>query len=149
NLVSDRARESLRISEKKIEDSTRRLSSGRRINSADDDAAGLAISTRMLVKEDGLRTASDALSEGKDMLRTADGAYSAISGELNRINQLALSGANGTRTEEDRELMETEITGLVDEIKHLSTSTHYNQLTLLDEKTPDNLAIQASDQGGD
>ena len=81
-----------------------RLSSGKRINSAADDAAGLAIATRMRAKENGLGVASRNTQDGISLIRTADSALNSVSNILLRMRDLAVQSANGTNSVDDQKL---------------------------------------------
>jgi flagellin len=112
--------------------SLQRLSSGLRINSARDDAAGLAIVSRMTSRlgslDAALRNANDAIS----MLQTADGAVSSIASTLQRMRVLAVQAANGSNTTSDREAIDKELQQLSAGIAHIARSTSFNGVNLLD-----------------
>lgn len=145
--ASSKIQENLRLQEKKMEETSRAMSSGKRVYSASADAAGLAVSTRMVVKEDGLRTASDGMGRASDLLATADSSLNTVQDILQRMNDIALMGANGTWTDEDRELMTTEMLQLTGEVQHIMEGSHYNGIHLL---TPDDpILIPMSEQSGD
>ena len=108
-----------------------RLSSGKRINSAADDAAGLAIATRMRAKENGLGVASRNTQDGISLIRTADSALNSVSNILLRMRDLAVQSANGTNSGDDRAATEKEFKQLKDQIDYIADNTAFNGTTLL------------------
>jgi flagellin len=108
-----------------------RLSTGQRINAASDDAAGLAIASRMTSQvrglEVGIRNANDAIS----MISVADGAMTEVSNMLQRMRELALQSANGTTTSADRSYMNSEYQNLITEIERISQNTQWNGRAIL------------------
>ncbi|OSY01731.1 hypothetical protein BTJ45_00794 [Bacillus mycoides] len=131
NINSMRTQEYMRQNQDKMNVSMNRLSSGKRINSAADDAAGLAIATRMRAKENGLGVASRNTQDGISMIRTADSAMNSVSNILLRMRDLAVQSANGTNTNENRGALEKEFSALRDQIDYISTNTQFNGKTLL------------------
>lgn len=110
-----------------------KLSSGYRINSAADDAAGLAISEKMRAQITGLDTASDNAEDGISLVSTAEGALTEVHSMLNRMVELADQSANGTYQDDvDRENLQKEITSLSSEIDRISEGTNFNGINLLD-----------------
>jgi flagellin len=109
-----------------------RLSSGLRINSAADDAAGLAISDRMTAQVNGLNQAARNANDGISLAQTADGALSSVSDNLQRIRQLAVQSANATNSSSDRASLQLEVTQLQSEIDRVATQTQFNGINLLD-----------------
>ena len=110
-----------------------KLSSGYRINSAADDAAGLAISEKMRAQITGLDTASDNAEDGISLVSTAEGALTEVHSMLNRMVELADQSANGTYQDDvDRENLQKEISSLSDEIDRISEGTNFNGINLLD-----------------
>ena len=132
NLMSMNAANNLQFSYNRLSKSTERLSSGLRINSAADDAAGLAI--RELMRSDirvlnqGIRNAQDAIS----MIQTADGALSVIDEKLIRMKELAEQAATGTYTSTQRLMIESEYQQMASEISRIANATDFNGLKLLD-----------------
>ena len=96
------ANNSLKMNDKKLTISLERLSSGYKINSAKDNAAGLAISRRMNAQIKGLKVASQDAKDGTSVIEIADGALSEVHDILQRMNELAVKAANGTLNDEDR-----------------------------------------------
>lgn len=102
------------------------LSTGKRINSAADDAAGLAISNRMTAQIRGLDQAIRNANDGISMLQTAEGALSEVTNMLQRIRELAVQAANDTYSDADRESLQLEVTELIDEIDRIGNNTMWN-----------------------
>ncbi len=111
--------------------SIEKLSSGLRINRAGDDAAGLAISEKMRGQIRGLEQATRNAQDGISLIQTAEGALNETHSILQRMNELATQGANGTLSATDRTAIGDEITQLNSEIDRISTSTKFNGQTLL------------------
>ena len=109
-----------------------RLSSGLRINSAADDAAGLAIADRMTAQVNGLNQAARNANDGISLAQTADGALSSVSDNLQRIRELAVQSANATNSSSDRASLQLEVTQLQAEIDRVATQTQFNGTNLLD-----------------
>jgi flagellin len=118
-----------------------RLSTGQRINSASDDAAGLAISSRMTSQVNGLnmavRNANDAIS----MVQTADGAAVEVSNMLQRMRELAVQAASETTSATDRDALDVEFEALTAEIERIADNTQWNGTTLLDGTIGTNGAV--------
>ena len=109
-----------------------RLSSGLRINSAKDDAAGLAISDRMTAQINGLNQAARNANDGISLAQVADGALSSVSDNLQRMRELAVQSANATNSSSDRAALQQEVGQLAAEIDRVSTQTQFNGINLLD-----------------
>lgn len=148
NIVSQRTQENLRINQEKLSKSMNRLSSGKRINSSADDAAGLAVATRMEVKSSGLGIASRNSADAISMLETAEAAMNSVQSILQRMHDLALQAANGTYSDSDKALYQKEFKQLQSEIDHIAKNTNFNGIAMLSE-TNTTISIQASDQSGD
>jgi len=123
-----------------------RLSSGKRINSAKDDAAGLAISTRMDAKVRGLSQAIRNSNDGISLAQTAEGALQETSNILVRMRELAVQAANGTSSASDRTALQAEATQLLAQIDDIATRTDFNGTVLLDGSA--NLDIQTGVDSG-
>ena len=108
-----------------------RLSTGLRINSASDDAAGLAIASRMRSQVNGLEQAARNANDGISMLQVAEGAVSEISNILGRMKELAVQSASGTYSDTDRAALDLEFQQLMQEIDRIATKTEWNEKTLL------------------
>jgi flagellin len=117
--------------EKAQRSSLEKLSSGSRINSAADDAAGLAISQKMTAQANGLNQASSNAQDGISLVQTAEGALSETQSILQRMNTIATQAANGTLAANDRAAVGTEVTQLNAEIDRIATTTKFNGQTLL------------------
>ena len=109
-----------------------RLSSGLRINSAKDDAAGLAISERFTSQIRGLNQAARNANDGISLAQTAEGSLGTISSNLQRMRELAVQSANATNSASDRAALQQEVTQLASEIDRVATQTQFNGTTLLD-----------------
>ncbi|MDE5931048.1 MAG: flagellin [Lachnospiraceae bacterium] len=112
--------------------STERLSSGYKINRAADDAAGLAISEKMRRQVKGLTQASANAQDGISTVQTAEGALNEVHDMLQRMNELAVKGENGTLTTTDRSSIQAEIRQLMSEIDRVQSTTTFNEMNLLD-----------------
>jgi flagellin len=111
--------------------SLQRLSSGLRINSAKDDAAGLAISERFTAQIRGLEQANRNANDGISMLQTAEGALDEVGNMLQRMRELAVQAANGTVSDADKKSLDDEFTELRDEIVRITDTTEFNGTSLL------------------
>lgn len=127
SLVTQRA---LAETQKDSSVALERLSTGLRINSAKDDAAGLAISNRLTAQINGLSAAVRNTNEGVSMLQVADGAMAEITENLQRMRELAVQSANGTNSTADQTALNTEFSSLTSEINRIATSTKFNGNTL-------------------
>ena len=132
NVSALKAQNSSRVASNMLDTAMERLSSGKRINSAKDDAAGLAIATRMDAKVRGLNQAIRNSNDGISLAQTAEGGMSEISNILIRMRELAVQSANGTQTTEDRTAMQTEVTALTAQITDIGSRTDFNGTKLLD-----------------
>ena len=108
-----------------------RLSTGLRINSAKDDAAGLAISTRMRSEVSGLEMAAKNANDAISMLEVAEGATLEISNMLNRMRELAVQSASGTYSDNDRGALDLEFGALMSEIDRIAKNTTWNTMSIL------------------
>ncbi|EGK73167.1 MAG: flagellin [Methyloversatilis sp.] len=131
NVASLTAQRNLNSSQNSLATSLQRLSSGLRINSARDDAAGLAISQRMNAQVKGLNQAARNASDGISMIQTAEGGMSQIQDMLIRMKELATQGSNSTLADAERSFISDEMTQLRDEINNISTRTKFNGQQLL------------------
>lgn len=131
NVASLNAQRNLNTSQNSLNTSLQRLSSGLRINSAKDDAAGLAISERMTAQIKGLTVASRNANDGISLAQTAEGALGEVSNNLQRIRELAVQASNGTNTQVDRDALNAEVTQLKAEIQRVAEQTTFNGQELL------------------
>ena len=132
NIASLNAQRNLDRSQSANETALQRLSSGLRINSAKDDAAGLAISTRFESQTRGLNVAIRNAGDGIALAQTAEGALGSISDSLQRIRELAVQSANATNSDADRLALNAEASQLIAEITRVSEETNFNGRKLLD-----------------
>ncbi|BCL75361.1 flagellin [Jeongeupia sp. HS-3] len=132
NVASLNAQRNLGTSQASLNTSLQRLSSGLRINSAKDDAAGLAISDRMSSQIRGLDQAKRNANDGVSLVQTAEGALNEIGNNLQRIRELGIQASNGSNTQVDRDALDTEVTQLKAEIQRVATQTTFNGQKLLD-----------------
>ena len=132
NIASLNAQRNLNSSQAATNQALERLSSGLRINSAKDDAAGLAISTRFQSQINGLNVAIRNVGDGVSLSQTAEGALGAMTDSLQRIRELALQSANGTNSDADRQALNSETQQLIAEISRAGSQTNFNGLNLLD-----------------
>ena len=112
--------------------SLQRLSTGLRINSAKDDAAGLAISERFTSQINGLKVAARNTNDGISLTQTAESALGTISDSLQRIRELAIQSINATNSSSDRQALNAEVQQLKEAINHTATTTQFNDIALLD-----------------
>ena len=125
--------------------SSEKLSSGYRINRAGDDAAGLKISEKMRSQVRGLNRASTNAQDGVSLIQTAEGALNEAHSILQRMNELAVQGANDTNENIDREAINEELNALTEELDRISTTTQFNKQNLLDGTFQDkNLQVGAN-----
>ena len=122
----------LKASTNNLQNTMQRLSSGLRINSAKDDAAGLAISNRFTSRINGMEQASRNTNDSISMLQTAEGALSTVTDSLQRIRTLAVQAANGTNSLADKQSLQAEVQQLKDEIRTLYDRTNFNGVQLFD-----------------
>ena len=148
NVKAIVAQDSMRSVNLKLATAMERLSTGLRINSAKDDAAGLAISERMNAQVRGFGMAIKNANDGLSMAQTADGAYGEVTSMLQRMRELAVQAANGAMGPLDRRSLQLEIEELKTEIENVATKTHFNNITLLDG-TAKNVNLQIGANQGD
>ena len=150
NVNASVAQNALTRNERAMNTAMERLSTGQRINAASDDAAGLAIGSRMTSQirglETGIRNANDAIS----MINTADGALIEVTNMLLRMRELALQASNGTTTSADRDYLSAEYANLLSEIDRIAQNTQWNGMNILNHKTTasSQFAYQVGANGG-
>ncbi|AJC44693.1 flagellin [Xanthomonas sacchari] len=132
NVMSLNAQRNLNTTSASLATTIQRLSSGLRINSAKDDAAGLAISERFTTQIRGLDVASRNANDGISLAQTAEGAMVEIGNNLQRIRELAVQSANATNSTTDRGALNSEVKQLAAEIDRVSSQTNFNGTKLLD-----------------
>nr|WP_291995266.1 flagellin [Candidatus Accumulibacter sp. ACC003] len=132
NVASLNSQRSLNMSQNTLATSLQRLSSGLRINSAKDDAAGLAISQRMTSQINGLNQASRNANDGISLAQTAEGGLQSITESLQRMRELAVQSSNATNTATDRAALQNEVDQLVQQINTVAGQTAFNGVKVLD-----------------
>ena len=132
NMASLNAQRNLSNSQNSLTTSMQRLSSGMRINSAKDDAAGLAISERMTAQVNGLNQAAKNANDGISLAQTAEGTLGTIGNNLQRIRELAVQSRNATNSSDDRAAIQKEVSQLTAEIDRVAKNTAFNGTNLLD-----------------
>ena len=137
NMMAMNANNSIKMENKKLAANTEKLSSGFRINRSADDAAGLSISEKMRTQIRGLNRASLNAQDGISMIQVAEGALNEVHSILQRMNELAVQGANDTNVTADRDCIKKEITQLAIEIDEISNRTEFNGMKLLDSTVKD------------
>ncbi|ACY31198.1 flagellin [Comamonas thiooxydans] len=147
NIQSLNAQRNLGTSQSSLSTSMQRLSSGLRINSAKDDAAGLAIAERMSAQVRGLNQAQRNANDGVSLAQTAEGALSTIGGNLQRIRELAVQSRNATNSTEDRAALQKEVDQLKEEIDRVATTTSFNGTKLLNGSFTDQEFQVGANQG--
>ena len=147
NTLSQLTQNNLDKSQKAQNQAIERLSSGQRINSAKDDAAGLAISDRMTSQVNGLKQANRNANDGMSMAQTAESALSAVTDNLQRVRELTVQAKNGTYTDEDRQSINNEIDARLQEVDRIGKDTTFNGKQLLGSSaTTYSGTAQTSDQ---
>ncbi len=126
------AANSLAKNERAMNEAMERLSTGKRINNAGDDAAGLAISSRMTSQIEGLEQAARNANDAISMIQTADGALTEITSVLQRMREITVQASSATNSAADITALATEFNGLRDEVTNIVTYTTWNGRTLLD-----------------
>ena len=132
NISSLNAQRNLNSSQSSLAMSMQRLSSGLRVNSAKDDAAGLAIAERMNTQVRGLNVAARNANDGISLAQTAEGALGKVSDMLQRMRELAVQSANATNSNADRGALDAEVQQLKSEIDRVATTTSFNGRKILD-----------------
>ena len=132
NVGSLNAQRSLAASGAELKTAMERLSSGKKINSAADDAAGFAIAERMTAQIRGLNMATKNANDGLSMLAVIENATNDVTDMLHRMRELAVQAANDTNGSEDRTFLQKEVAALIEEIDRVATQTTYNGQTVLD-----------------
>ena len=147
NIMSLNAQRNLSNTGADLATSLQRLSSGLRINSAKDDAAGLAISERFTTQIRGMDQAARNANDGISLAQTAEGAMGEIGNNLQRIRELAVQSRNATNSASDREALNKEAQQLKAEIDRVATQTSFNGVKLLDGSFQDQTFQVGANQG--
>lgn len=132
NLASLNTQRNLSSSQAALATSIQRLSTGMRVNSARDDAAGLAIAERMNAQVRGLTVAARNANDGVSLAQTAEGSLGKIGDMVQRIRELAVQSSNATNSSDDRASLQAEVAQLKEEIDRVATTTNFNGTKLLD-----------------
>ncbi|MCP4605425.1 MAG: flagellin FliC [Proteobacteria bacterium] len=148
NIASINAQRNMTRVQKLLNTSMARLSSGLRINSAKDDAAGLAISEKLRAQIRGLGQAERNANDGISMVQTAEGALNEVGGALIRMRELAVQASTGTLGSEERKYLEDEFLALVSEIDRISAVTEFNGMKLLDGAASTGIDFQVGVNSG-
>ncbi len=148
NITAMNSNRMLGLTTKSQASSTEKLSSGYKINRAADDAAGLAISEKMRRQVRGLTQASANAQDGISAVQTAEGALNEVHDMLQRMNELAVKGENGTQTSTDRAYIAMEINQLMSEIDRVQGTTTFNEMSLLDGKGFKKVGLQVGAEAG-
>jgi len=146
NVSSLQAQQSLNVNQRSMQDAMRQLSTGSRVSSAKDDAAGLAIGMSMTSQIRGLNQAVRNLSDGMNMLQTAESSLSQTNDMLQRMRELAVQSANGTLSGTQRGYLSTEFVALGTQINKVATDTSWNGTALLAQSA--SYTIQAGINSG-
>ena len=131
NIASLNTQRNLSMSQSSLNTSIQRLSSGLRVNSAKDDAAGLAIGERMTSQIRGLNQAVRNANDGISLAQTAEGALGTITDNLQRVRELAVQSSNATNSQSDRDALQSEVSQLLGEINRVADQTSFNNVKLL------------------
>ena len=126
NAMSLNAQRNLSTSQGDLKQALQRLSSGLRINSAKDDAAGLAIASRMTTQINGLDQAQRNANDGISLAQTTEGALQEVTNNLQRIRELAVQSANATNSSSDRQALDQEVQQRLAEIDRIALQTSFN-----------------------
>lgn len=147
NLAALKAQNGNRMAQMGLDTAMERLSTGLRINSAKDDAAGLAISQRMTADVRGLSVAIRNAGDGISLAQTAETAMGEVTNMLQRMRELSVQAANGTISNDDRVALQAEVTQLVSEIDTVANRTSFNGIRLLDGSS-NRLSLQTGSRAG-
>lgn len=131
NMAAINSNRVLKFKHWDVDKSTAMLSSGMRINKAGDDASGLAVSEKMRTQIQGLRQAERNTEDGMSFIQTTEGYLEETTKILQRIRVLAVQSANGIYTPEDRQLIQVEVSALVDEVDRIASQAEFNKMNLL------------------
>jgi len=150
NVSSLRAQNSGRMAAQSLSTAMERLSSGKRINSAKDDAAGMAIASSMTSSIKGMNVAIRNANDGISLAQTAEGALGEVSNMLQRVRELGVQAANGTYQASDRANLQTEVAALQSQMNDVVANTKFNGNTLFSSSsTATSFAIQTGVNAGD
>ncbi|MBN2079918.1 MAG: flagellin [Spirochaetes bacterium] len=131
NMSAINANRSLKFRDWEIQSNMEKLSTGMRINKAGDDASGLAVSEKMRTQIQGLRQAERNTEDGMSFIQTAEGYLDQTSSIVQRVRVLAVQAANGIYSNEDRQLIQVEVSALVDEVDRIASQAEFNKFQIL------------------
>jgi len=131
NMSAINANRTLKFSTNEVQKSMEKLSSGERINKAGDDASGLAVSEKMRTQIQGLRQAERNTEDGMSFVQTAEGYLDQTARIIQRMRVLAVQSANGIYSTEDRQLIQVEVSALVDEVDRTASQAEFNKFKVL------------------
>jgi flagellin len=131
NISAVNANKTLKFTQWSVNKSMEKLSSGERINRAGDDASGLAVSEKMRTQIQGLRQAERNTEDGMSFVQTAEGYLAQTAQIIQRIRVLAVQAANGIYTNADRQLIQVEVSALVDEVDRIASQAEFNRFKIL------------------
>lgn len=149
NAMSLNAQRNLANTQSSLATSMQRLSSGLRVNTARDDAAGLAIAERMNAQVRGMTVASRNANDAISQMQTAEGAMGRLSDSLQRIRELAVQSANGSLSNDDRANLQLEVDQLTSEIQRVVDNASFNGVNLLDGSDTGTVTFQVGADAGD
>ncbi len=150
NITAIMANSHLQKNDNALGKSLERLSSGLKLNRSADNSAGMAISAKMRAQIKGLDQANNNASDGVSVIQSAEGALGEVHSMLQRMRELAVQGANGTNTDEDRDAIQKEMEALQEEIDRIGTDTEFNNRPLLDgtwdrRRYPDTVGVKVTE----
>ncbi len=148
NIMSLNSQRNLNRSQGAMAVALQRLSSGLRINSAKDDAAGMAISERFTAQIRGLNQATRNANDGISLAQTTEGALQEVAASLQRMRELAVQSANGTNSDSDRLSLNEEFTALKNEITRVAQATNFNGVSVLNDSASLTFQIGANAAAG-
>lgn len=131
NMSAVNAHKTLKFTQWEVDKNMEKLSSGLRINKSGDDASGLAVSEKMRTQVQGLRQAERNTEDGMSFVQTAEGYLDQTSKIIQRVRVLAIQAANGIYTNEDRQLIQVEVSALVDEVDRIASQAEFNRFKIL------------------
>ena len=134
NLSAINSHRVLKFQNDEVSKNMETLSSGMRINRAGDDASGLAVSEKMRTQVKGLRQAERNAEDGMSMIQTTEGYIQEMNDIIQRIRVLAIQSSNGIYTQEDRQMIQVEVSQLVDEVDRIASQAEFNKMNNLNNE---------------
>ncbi len=131
NMSAINSQRVLKFQNWEVSKNMEKLSSGMRINRAGDDASGLAVSEKMRTQVNGLRQAERNAEDGMSMIQTTEGYLQQVAEIVQRVRVLAIQSSNGIYTDEDRQMMQVEVSQLIDEVDRIASQAEFNTMKLL------------------